>query len=114
MLARNVALSAFRGKVYGQSLRGEATTLDLLYRDVVDASDRGGAFREWELEGGEEEGGGRGGDEGGAAQAMEKIQTVRRWVREFVARGTTPKGDDGASAGVGRATTAVALPEDTQ
>lgn len=36
VLIQNVALNAFKGKVYGQSLRKNMTKLDLLYRNVGD------------------------------------------------------------------------------
>ena len=50
ILAKTIALSSFRGKVYGQSLRRGMTTLDLLYRNVLDDDDVCGAFGAAELE----------------------------------------------------------------
>lgn len=50
VLARNVALGSFGGKVYGHSLQRDMTTLDLLHRKVVDASDTPGAFSMREFE----------------------------------------------------------------
>ena len=50
ILAKTIALSSFRGKVYGQSLRKGTTTLDLLYRNVLDGDDVCGAFGAAELE----------------------------------------------------------------
>ncbi|MCJ1454000.1 hypothetical protein MMC28_004350 [Mycoblastus sanguinarius] len=44
VLIRNAALSSFKGKVYGQSLRKGMTTLDLLYRTTVDEDDKRGAY----------------------------------------------------------------------
>ncbi|KAI9788341.1 MAG: hypothetical protein M1816_006944 [Peltula sp. TS41687] len=40
ILARNVALSSFRGRVYGQSLRREITKLHLLYRSPGDSPEK--------------------------------------------------------------------------
>ena len=77
VLAKNIALSSFRGKVYGQSLRRGMTTLDLLYRNPVDASDKPGAFSARELECGE-----NGNDQ------FSKLHRVKRWVMDFVAGGT--------------------------
>ncbi len=76
ILARNVALSSFGGKVYGQSLRRDMTTLDLLYRNMVDASDEPGAFGARKLED----------DDNGSVQ-VSKLKRVRRWVMEFVGPG---------------------------
>ncbi|KAL9101430.1 MAG: hypothetical protein Q9163_003302 [Psora crenata] len=50
VLVRNVALGSFKGGVYGQSLRKGMTTLDLLYRVVVDVDDEHGAYRERDLD----------------------------------------------------------------
>ena len=50
ILAKTIALSSFRGKVYGQSLRRGITTLDLLYRNVFDGDNVRGAFGAAELE----------------------------------------------------------------
>ncbi|ELR07405.1 hypothetical protein GMDG_02540 [Pseudogymnoascus destructans 20631-21] len=44
ILVRNVALSSFRGKVYGQSLRREVTKVDLLFRNRIDREDEGGCY----------------------------------------------------------------------
>ena len=45
VLMRNVALSSFRGMVYGQSLRKEMTKVHLLYRDRIDRTDVGGLLQ---------------------------------------------------------------------
>ncbi|OBT53207.1 hypothetical protein VE04_06535 [Pseudogymnoascus sp. 24MN13] len=44
ILVRNVALTSFRGKVYGQSLRREVTKVDLLFRNRIDREDEGGCY----------------------------------------------------------------------
>ena len=79
ILAKTIALSSFRGKVYGQSLRRGMTTLDLLYRNVLDGDDVRGAFGAAELE-----------------QApptttttinepqLRKLRDVKEWVMRFV------------------------------
>ena len=75
ILARNIALGYFRGKVHGQSLRNGVTTLDLLYRDVVDSEDRGGAFRAKELE-----------RSSGTNANVSKVKNVKDWIERFVAK----------------------------
>ena len=77
ILARNVALSSFRAKVYGQSLRRGMTTLDLLYRNVVDGHDAPGAYRAGELE-------------HGAVDELQvrKVRDVKDWVMRFVGGNT--------------------------
>lgn len=72
VLIRNVALSSFRGRVYGQSLRKEMTKCWLLYRNRLDREDVGGCYRAGDLLG-----------EGGGAQ-IQKTKRVREWVLRFV------------------------------
>ena len=77
ILAKTVALSSFRGKVYGQSLRRGMTSLDLLYRNVVNGNDTRGAFRAAEL------------DHHGTTTTMyepqfRKVKDVKDWVMRFV------------------------------
>lgn len=82
VLARNVALASFGGKVYGHSLQRDMTTLDLLYRKVVDASDTPGAFGMREFENNDDDN-----DEGIIGGQLAKLRRVRRWVMEFVGGG---------------------------
>ena len=77
VLAKNVALSSFRDKVYGQSLRGGITTLDLLHRNVVDGNDARGAFCAAELEHGTID-----------EPQVGKVRRVRDWVMRFVGANT--------------------------
>ena len=77
ILARNVALGSFRGKVYGQSLRRGMTTLDLLYRNVVDGHDASGAYRAGELEHGAVD-----------EPQVRKVRDVKDWVIRFVGGNT--------------------------
>jgi hypothetical protein len=76
ILAQNVALSTFRGQVYGQSLRRDVTKLHLLYRTHIDADDRVGCYRAVDLA--TPSGGGNG------QQQIEKTSRVRDWVLQFV------------------------------
>ncbi|KAM0806214.1 hypothetical protein BDR22DRAFT_883937 [Usnea florida] len=77
ILARNVALSSFRAKVYGQSLRRGMTTLDLLYRNVLDGHDAPGAYRAGELEHGAVD-----------EPQVRKVRDVKDWVMRFVGGNT--------------------------
>lgn len=114
VLARNVALGSFGGKVYGHSLQRDMTTLDLLYRKVVDASDTPGAFGMPELENDDDDN-----DEDVRGGQLAKLRRVRRWVMEFVGAGIgAPQARGlGLSKGPGlltRRPQLQALPADTQ
>ena len=74
VLVRTMALSSFRGKVHGQSLRGGMTTVDLLYRNTTDIEDISGAFRAKELE-----------QEALINPQVLKVKQVKDWVMQFVA-----------------------------
>ena len=73
LLAKQVALSSFKGKVYGQSLRRGTTTLDLLYRVVLDGEDKRGAYKARYLE-----------DKALEDPHIRKVESVRKWVLKFV------------------------------
>ena len=80
ILVKNVALSSFRGKVHGQSLRKDLTRILLLHRNKVDANDRQGVYSARDLQ----------------KQFLEsseplrsKTRKVKGWVMGFV--GTTRK-----------------------
>lgn len=104
VLARNIALSSFKGKVYGQSLRRDMTTLDLLYRNKVDATDKGGAFRAREIQD----------SESGSIQ-ISKVKRVRQWVIDFVGAGTIlPQAGLTQKPGAFRKHQFQELPPDTQ
>lgn len=81
VLAKNVALSSFRGKVYGQSLRRGMTTVDLLYRNLIDGDDKRGAFRAGDLE-----------SEALTDAKVHKVERVKEWVMKFVGANTTATG----------------------
>lgn len=74
VLLRNVALSSFRGRVYGQSLRKDMTRAHLLYRNKLDTRDVGGFYKSSDFS---------------TCQAkdaiLSKTSSVREWVKLFVA-----------------------------
>ena len=76
VLLRNVALSSFRGKVYGQSLKKDMTKLHLLYRNRVDKTDIGGYYTVGDFDAGKE-----------VHSQLTKTIRVRDWVLRFVAPG---------------------------
>ncbi|KFY17287.1 hypothetical protein V492_00776 [Pseudogymnoascus sp. VKM F-4246] len=78
ILVRNVALSSFRGKVYGQSLRREVTKVDLLFRNRIDREDEGGCYSSRDL------GNTIGND---THPQVAKTIRVREWVLRFVGHG---------------------------
>lgn len=77
IFARRLALGSFRGKVYGQSLRRGMTTLDLLYRDAVDAEDARGAFNVQDINASVE-----------GSNEIAQVKRVRDWMMEFVGAGS--------------------------
>ncbi|KAI4169367.1 MAG: hypothetical protein LQ343_005760 [Gyalolechia ehrenbergii] len=88
VLMRNVALTSFRGKVYGQSLRRGMTGVELVWRSVVDEGDRRGWFdygRGWDRMSRVDRGRDSGLDDGG--EGLEKLKKVKEWVVEFVGGG---------------------------
>jgi hypothetical protein len=80
VLLRNVALSNFRGKVYGQSLKKEMTKLHLLYRNRIDRTDVGGYYTAGDFDTGKE-----------LHYQLTKTMRVRDWVLRFVAPGAFRK-----------------------
>ena len=98
ILATNVALCSFRGKVFGQSLRKGMTTLDLLFRNVVDKDDRTCAFRAEDLR-----------QRNIIEPQMLKLIKVKQWVMQFVGYNTKIAALTGSSA-----SQLEALPDDTQ
>ncbi|KAI4130028.1 MAG: hypothetical protein LQ338_001962 [Usnochroma carphineum] len=103
VMMRNVALTSFRGKVYGQSLRRGMTGVELVWRNVVDEGDRRGVLARSDVE--------RGGE-----VWVEKVRRVREWVLQFVGGGgigrDVRRDDDGVIGREGRGRRA--LPADTQ
>lgn len=78
ILVRNVALSSFRGKVYGQSLRREVTKVDLLFRNRIDRDDEGGCYSARDL---------NNTISSDTHPQVRKIIRVREWVLRFVGHG---------------------------
>lgn len=74
ILLRTVGLSSFQNRVYGQTLRGGMTQVDLLHRRPVDMTDPGGFYRESSF------------DDLHADQPLllQKARRVREWVLQFV------------------------------
>jgi hypothetical protein len=99
VLMRNVALSSFRGEVYGQSLRKEMTKVHLLYRNRVDKNDVGGYYNTADLSGGEP-----------VLPQVEKTRKVREWVLKFVGIGAGPQKGKGPAFEASKEV----LPPDTQ
>lgn len=92
VLARTVALNSFKGRVYGQSLNRSTTTLDLLYRRVIDADDIRGTYRARDLE-----------VEAVADPKVSKIKRVKDWVMQFVgAQAGHPQQDNAMTTHVKR------------
>ncbi|CAF9916004.1 MAG: hypothetical protein HETSPECPRED_002720 [Heterodermia speciosa] len=82
VLARNVALDSFKGKVYGQSLRKGVTKLDLLYRNVIDSHDERGHYSWEELHSGVDE------------PQLARVRALNEWVMSFVGTRTPHIGGD--------------------
>lgn len=78
ILVRNMALSSYRGRVYGQSLRRDMTKVDLLYRKRIDRADVGGYFSTKNLN--------ALADVNSQSQAG-KTRRVKDWVLNFVSSG---------------------------
>jgi hypothetical protein len=75
VLLQNVALSSFRGKVHGQSLKGDVTKIDLLFRKKVDDDDLSGVYSMSNLR------------TAGKDPQVVKVKKVRDWLSEFVGDG---------------------------
>jgi hypothetical protein len=73
VLIRNVALSSFRGKVHGQSLRNDITKVDLLFRKKQDRDDVGGSYTVQAVN-----------SAGENDPQLVKVKKVRDWMVSFV------------------------------
>lgn len=97
VLIQNVALSSFRGKVHGQSLRGDVTKIDTLFRKKQDGVEDAGCYTAQNLK---------------MATAKDhqilKVKRVRDWLLDFI--GEAPSGGAGRKKG----RRARFMPDDTQ
>ncbi|KAA8648691.1 hypothetical protein EYZ11_010264 [Aspergillus tanneri] len=80
VLLRMVALSSFRKRVYGQSLRKGVTKIDLLHRHRVDATDTGGMYSARRLREINQDGAPKNVDDAMRA----KVSKVHEWIKLFV------------------------------
>lgn len=106
VLLQNVALSSFRGKVHGQSLKGDVTKIDLLFRKKVDDDDLAGIYSPSNLR-----------TATGKDPQVFKVKKVRDWMTEFVGDrdDLAPSGAGGRGRRAGRARRDYGfLPDDTQ
>lgn len=110
VLIRNAALSSFQGKVYGQSLRKGMTTMNLLQRNTVDATDIPGAYSAQELR-----------EPMSGESPVVKLKRVKQWVMDFIgATAQIPPGTHQLHSGRGderrqrKELKLIPLPMDTQ
>lgn len=96
LLIRNIALSTFRGKVYGQSLRRELTKTHLLHRTLVEDNERARSCRLTDAEETSSQG--------------TKTRRVSEWVLKFVGSDVV----SGPVRGHGKSDRRKILPPDTQ
>lgn len=96
VMLQHVALSSYQGKVHGQSLKGDVTKLDLLFRKKVDDDDLQGCYTVSNLR-------------NPTDPQVKKAKAVRDWLVEFVGE---PNGVRGRSK-KGKKTRMI-LPDDTQ
>jgi hypothetical protein len=73
VILQNVALSSFRGKVHGQSLKKDVTKVDLLFRKKIDDEDIGGIYSVQSLRNATDN-----------DPQLLKVKRVRDWMVEFV------------------------------
>ena len=98
VLIQNVALSEFRGKVHGQSLRGDVTKIETLFRKRLDGDEQVGCYTAQNLK-----------MATGRDAQIVKVKRVRDWMVEFV--GDVP---DAAATKKKSKKTRMLLPDDTQ
>jgi hypothetical protein len=103
VLLQNVALSSYRGKVHGQSLKGDVTKVDLLFRKKVDDDDLSGIYTASNLR---------------TATSQDpqifKVKKVRDWMMDFVGDRDDPAAVKRRRRGAGgRRDYGFLLPDDT-
>lgn len=99
VLIQNVALSSFRGKVHGQSLRGDVTKIDTLFRKKVGDEEQVGCYTVQNLR-----------MATGKDQQILKVKRVRDWMINFIGDAPT-KGATGKKRG---RRARMLMPDDTQ
>lgn len=96
VLIQNVALSSFRGKVHGQSLRGDVTKIDTLFRKKQDGAEDAGCYTAQNLR-----------MATGKDQQILKVKHVRDWMVNFI-------GEAPSSGARKKGRRARLMPDDTQ
>jgi hypothetical protein len=96
VMLQHVALSEYKGKVHGQSLKGDVTKLDLIFRKRVDDDDLQGCYTASNLR-------------NPTDPQIKKCKAVRDWLVEFVGEPMAERGK-GKKGRRGR----LMLPEDSQ
>lgn len=94
---KNVAVSSFKGKVHGQSLRRGMTRIHLLYRNRIDRTDVGGCWTAAGLQ-------------SATDPVLAKTSRVKDWVERFVAPPAIARMQNGRRVAVQEEQ----LPPDTQ
>ncbi|RMD41187.1 hypothetical protein DV735_g3966, partial [Chaetothyriales sp. CBS 134920] len=79
VMLQNVALSSYRGRVHGQSLRKDVTKIDLLFRRAIDDSDPEGIYRPSNLR-------------NPIDPQIKKVKAVRDWLLESAGEGKKKRG----------------------
>ena len=102
ILVQNVALSSFKGKVHGQSLRRDVTKIDLLFRKKIDETDFGGIYSAQSLRNATDS----------DKQAL-KVKRVKDWMLNFVGDTAEDRRSTERSRSGGRGRRRL-LPPDTQ
>jgi len=102
ILLQNVALSSFKGKVHGQSLRRDVTKIDLLFRKKIDETDFGGIYSAQSLRNATDN----------DKQAL-KVKRVKDWMLNFVGDTADDRRSTERSRSGGRGRRRM-LPPDTQ
>ena len=98
VLLQNVALTTYKGKVAGASLKGEVTKVDLLHRKQVDDDDEEGVYSKSTLR-------------KPIDPQIKKVKNVRDWLVEFVGE----EGEARARKGKrGKMVGGMRVPDDTQ
>lgn len=102
ILIQNVALSSFKGKVHGQSLRRDVTKIDLLFRRKIDETDFGGIYSVQTLRNATD-----------SDKQILKVKRVKDWMLNFVGDAAAERRSSERSRSSGRGRRRI-LPPDTQ